>query len=216
MIQVQKQTWERCFLAIKAVSCNCESPKQGKVFTLFEMTGVVHPVWLNGWYCSKLRGVVFCFFGCFFISYLTGPRPPFVHLRGDSLTHRILIMAQYLIRPEGHRSSTKCISRIGTWKFPILYWRRVPLCYWLQNSASTIHSSHFSFRKFSVFRSRSLLNPFSIIFPLLYPLKTSKNRRFSDVFRGYRSGTLIENGLSLGNFRVKIRCSQCMWRVKQT
>ena len=30
--------------------------------------------------------------------------------------------------------------------------------------------------------------------PLLYPLKTSENQRFSDVFRGYRNGTLDENG----------------------
>ena len=38
-------------------------------------------------------------------------------------------------------------------------------------------------------------NPFSTNVPLLHPLKTSENPRFSDVFRGYRSGTLIENGL---------------------
>ena len=29
---------------------------------------------------------------------------------------------------------------------------------------------------------------------LPYPLKTSENQRFSDVFRGYRTGTLVENG----------------------
>ena len=28
------------------------------------------------------------------------------------------------------------------------------------------------------------------------PLKTSENRRISDVFRGYRSETLVENGLN--------------------
>ena len=39
-------------------------------------------------------------------------------------------------------------------------------------------------------------NPFSTNVPLLYPLKTSENIRFSDVFRGYRSGTLVENGLN--------------------
>ena len=39
------------------------------------------------------------------------------------------------------------------------------------------------------------INPFSTNVPSLYPLKTSKNRRFSDGFRGYRSGTLVENGL---------------------
>ena len=40
----------------------------------------------------------------------------------------------------------------------------------------------------------SIVNPFSTSTLLLYPLKTSENLRFSDVFRGYRRGTLIENG----------------------
>ena len=39
------------------------------------------------------------------------------------------------------------------------------------------------------------INPFSTNVPLLYPLKTSENLRFSDVFRGYRIETLVENGL---------------------
>ena len=39
------------------------------------------------------------------------------------------------------------------------------------------------------------LNPFSTNVPLLYPLKTSKNHWFSEVFSGYRSGTLVENEL---------------------
>ena len=34
------------------------------------------------------------------------------------------------------------------------------------------------------------LNPFQANFLFLYSLKTSKNLRFSDVFRGYREGTL--------------------------
>ena len=40
--------------------------------------------------------------------------------------------------------------------------------------------------------AKTYLSPFSTNVPLLYPLK----RRFSDVFRGYRSGTLVENGLN--------------------
>ena len=40
-----------------------------------------------------------------------------------------------------------------------------------------------------------LVNPFSTNVPFLYPLKISENLRFSDVFRGYRSVTLVENGL---------------------
>ena len=39
------------------------------------------------------------------------------------------------------------------------------------------------------------INLFSNKVPLLYPLKTLENQRFSDVFRGYSSGTLVENGL---------------------
>ena len=44
-----------------------------------------------------------------------------------------------------------------------------------------------------------VINPFLINIPLLYPLKTSKKQRFSDVFRGYRSGTLVENGVVFKN-----------------
>ena len=36
-------------------------------------------------------------------------------------------------------------------------------------------------------------NPFSTNVPLLCPLITSKNRRFSDFYRGYRSGTMVES-----------------------
>ena len=43
--------------------------------------------------------------------------------------------------------------------------------------------------------SCDLFNPFLTNVPLLYPMKTLENRRFSDVFRGYRSGTFVENGL---------------------
>ena len=46
-------------------------------------------------------------------------------------------------------------------------------------------------------RNNLNLNPFSTNVPLLYPLKTSGNLRFS-VFMGYRSGTLAENGLLKG------------------
>ena len=51
---------------------------------------------------------------------------------------------------------------------------------------------------------------FSSNVPLLYPLKTSENRKSSNIFRGYRSGTLIENGLtanyhqSLGKIKAKL------------
>ena len=39
------------------------------------------------------------------------------------------------------------------------------------------------------------LNPYPPNVTFLYPLKTSENLRFSDVFRGYRNVTLGEHGL---------------------
>ena len=39
------------------------------------------------------------------------------------------------------------------------------------------------------------INPFLIIFSLLYSLKTLENLRFSDVFREYESAALVENRL---------------------
>ena len=43
----------------------------------------------------------------------------------------------------------------------------------------------------------NIFNPFSTKVPFLYPLQISENRRFSAIFRGYRSGTLVENGLRI-------------------
>ena len=40
-----------------------------------------------------------------------------------------------------------------------------------------------------------ILNPFSTNATLLYPLKTSENQKFANIFRWYRSETLVENGL---------------------
>ena len=52
------------------------------------------------------------------------------------------------------------------------------------------------------------INPFSTNVPRLYPLKTSENLRLSDVFRGYRSRTLIENGLKNHN-KITWQQSSC-------
>ena len=40
------------------------------------------------------------------------------------------------------------------------------------------------------------VNPFSTNVPPLYPLLYLQHLRFSDIFRGYKSRTLVENGLS--------------------
>ena len=39
------------------------------------------------------------------------------------------------------------------------------------------------------------LNPFLANVPILYPLKTPENQRFSDIFTGYKMGTLARNEL---------------------
>ena len=49
-------------------------------------------------------------------------------------------------------------------------------------------------RQNQLFSKTLYFNLFSTNFPLLYPLKASENLQFSDVFKGYRSGALIENG----------------------
>ena len=52
------------------------------------------------------------------------------------------------------------------------------------------------------------INPFSTNVPRLYPLKTSENLRLSDVFRGYRSRTLVENG-SKNHNKINWQQSSC-------
>ena len=44
-------------------------------------------------------------------------------------------------------------------------------------------------------KNPNYVNPFSTNAPLLHPLKTSENLRFSHLIKGYRSGTLVQNGL---------------------
>ena len=39
-----------------------------------------------------------------------------------------------------------------------------------------------------------IVNPILANVPILYPLKTPENQRFSGVFKGYKMGTLARNG----------------------
>ena len=48
---------------------------------------------------------------------------------------------------------------------------------------------------FVKFTKTTSLTYFQPMFHFYTPLKTSENRRFSVVFRGYRNETLVENGL---------------------
>ena len=42
-----------------------------------------------------------------------------------------------------------------------------------------------------------VVSPFLTNVPISYPLKTPGKQRFSDVFRGYKMGTLARYGLSI-------------------
>ena len=69
----------------------------------------------------------------------------------------------------------------------------------VQNSLTPIinHSQYYHSHSQASITPWGNINPFSTNVPLLYFLKTSENRGggVSDVFRGYRSGTLLENRL---------------------
>ena len=51
------------------------------------------------------------------------------------------------------------------------------------------------FNKHEVTALKNFMNPFHANVPFLYTLKTSENHRFADFFRGFRNGTLTQNGL---------------------
>ena len=58
----------------------------------------------------------------------------------------------------------------------------------------TSHGELFKKWRVCIYKSKAV-NRFSTNVSLLYTLKRSENWRFPDVFRVYRSGTLVENGL---------------------
>ena len=47
------------------------------------------------------------------------------------------------------------------------------------------------------FRAEFFINPFLANVPILYPLKTPENQRFSGVFKGFKMGTFARNALKL-------------------
>ena len=52
--------------------------------------------------------------------------------------------------------------------------------------------------------SKIFINPFQATDPFLYPLKTSENLWFSDVFKGYRKRSLAKNVLIYEIYRFKL------------
>ena len=77
------------------------------------------------------------------------------------------------------------------------------------SQAITILTSSFGFI-FNLIDELQFLTHLFPMFPFYTPLKTSENQRFSDVFRGYKKGTLGRNGLmNLVNlFHNSIPCSE--------
>ena len=59
--------------------------------------------------------------------------------------------------------------------------------------------NHISRRKSNInvtlYNCQTICNPFLANVPILYPLKTPENQKFSGVFRGYKMETLARNGL---------------------
>ena len=55
---------------------------------------------------------------------------------------------------------------------------------------------NFTQSRLLMLNSRFLFNPFLANAPILYPLQTPENQRFSGVFRGYKIGTLARNVLN--------------------
>ena len=50
-----------------------------------------------------------------------------------------------------------------------------------------------------------MINPFPTNVPLVYPVKTSENLRFSDFFKGYTNETSVENGLIIWFLFLEIK-----------
>ena len=57
---------------------------------------------------------------------------------------------------------------------------------------------------FSQFSSAMVINPFYATDLFWYPLKTSENQRFSDVFRGYQKRPVAWNGLKKAQIKSKL------------
>ena len=85
------------------------------------------------------------------------------------------------------------------------------LCkYFSEISTFTLHISQQQKVICTAQKMKFLINPFSNNVPCLYPQKP-ENWRFSDVFRRYRSRTLVENGLRISS--VNVTKSAENWRI---
>ena len=56
-------------------------------------------------------------------------------------------------------------------------------------------------------------NSFSTNVPFLHPLKSLENPRFSDVFKGQRSGTLVQYGLMIKTI-IRDRLQMSLLNIK--
>ena len=80
----------------------------------------------------------------------------------------------------------------------------------MHSLAGRIKSSYWSIDPVAILIA--MLNPFQASAPFPYPLKTSENQRFCDVFRVYRR-TLAWNGL---NVSINFQKLQLFWRQQSS
>ena len=59
----------------------------------------------------------------------------------------------------------------------------------------------------------SPVNPCHVTALFIYPLKTSENQKFSDVFRGYRKRSMAWNGINLPGIFIFKSCYFKSWNV---
>ena len=131
---------------------------------------------------------------------------------------------QFCIRPCWHTIKTNCINVRALIQRYVQFWtkglgivfpphlvynfsRRMVLTLFSINWSNFIFWLPYFLRYWAIYVLRLfvfhfgfnlvfLINPFQGNVPFLYPLQTSKNQRFSDVFRRYRKGTLAWRWLS--------------------
>ena len=105
----------------------------------------------------------------------------------------------YLRQPTGVSKYISSKSTIFSKKVKFILatswvWENVPKnsSHFISITSMITHDSHEPYLLQNLLKG---INPFSTSVSLPYPLKKSSNIRFSYVFRGYRSGILVENVL---------------------
>ena len=87
----------------------------------------------------------------------------------------------------------KMISIIVVVFFSMSNWQLPAIPFWRQSVSQAVFQ--LEYQQAAYFRSVPNVIPFQTNVTFRYPLKTSSNQNFSDVFRGYRTRKLTWNGI---------------------